>query len=179
MSAEGKDGMTIKRILVPVDFSAPSLAALAYAVTFAKPFKARLSVLFVVEPVYSAVPGLADGATAAMADLFDQQRRSARAQLVRLEQRYAKRGIKLRALLQTGAAHRAIVDAAKQTKADMIIMATHGRTGLSHFLMGSVAERVVRSATCPVLTLRAGSGVRRAAPRRRPATRARARAARR
>jgi nucleotide-binding universal stress UspA family protein len=171
--------MTIKRILVPVDFSEPSLAALEYAVSFAKPFKARLTMLFVVEPVYSAVPGFADGATVAMADLLDQQRRSARAQLVRLEQRYAKRRVKLRALLQTGSAHRAIADAAKQTKTDMIIMATHGRTGLSHLLMGSVAERVVRSATCPVLTLRAGSRVRRSAPRRRTALRARARAARR
>lgn len=166
--------MTIKRILVPVDFSKPALAALEYAVVFAKPFKARLTVLFVVEPIYSAAPGFGDGATAAMATLLDQQRQSARAQLVRLEQRYAKRRVQLRALLQTGAPHRAIADAAQQMKADMIVMATHGRTGLSHFLMGSVAERVVRSAPCPVLTLRAASGVRRAPPRRQTATRARA-----
>lgn len=161
--------MTIKRILVPVDFSAHSLAALDYAVAFAKPFKAQLTVLFVVEPVYTAVPGLADGATAAMADLLDQQRLSGRAELVRLEQRYAKRRVRLRALLQIGAAHQAIADAAKQMKADMIIMATHGRTGLSHFLMGSVSERVVRNASCPVLIVRTGSRTRRGAPRRRTA----------
>jgi nucleotide-binding universal stress UspA family protein len=78
--------------------------------------------------------------------------------------------VKLRALLQTGAAHLAIAAAAKQVKADLIIMATHGRTGVTHLLMGSVAERVVRSAPCPVLIVRPRSAGRRSA-RRRPTPR--------
>ena len=51
----------------------------------------------------------------------------------------------------------AITNAAKKLKADMIIMSTHGRTGLSHLFLGSVAEKIVRTATCPVLTVRAGA----------------------
>lgn len=153
--------MLIKRILVPVDFSPNSLAALDYAVEFSKPFKAEIALLFVVEPIYYTVPDFAGGASPAMAALLDEQIRSGRAQLLRLEQRYSRRRLKMRALLQTGTPHQAIVDTANQIKADLIIMATHGRTGVSHLLLGSVSERVVRAATCPVLTLRPGQkGVR-------------------
>jgi nucleotide-binding universal stress UspA family protein len=160
--------MTIKRILVPVDFSPNSLHALEYAVEFAKPFKASLAILFVVEPIAYAMPDFAGGA-AVIGGLLDQQQRSARTQLRRLEERYAKRRIALRALLQTGSAYQAIADTAKQTKADLIVMATHGRTGLSHLLLGSVAERVVRAATCPVLTLHPGRMRRRRSTRKRTA----------
>ena len=153
--------MTIKRILVPVDFSPNSLHALDYAVDFAKAFKASVAVLFVVEPIAYAMPDFAGGA-AVIGGLLDQQQRSARTQLRRLEERYAKRRVRLRALLQTGSAYQAIADTARQTKADLIVMATHGRTGLSHLLLGSVAERVVRAATCPVLTLHPGKVHRRA-----------------
>jgi universal stress protein A len=160
--------MTIKRILVPVDFSPNSLSALDYAVEFAKPFKASVAVLFVVEPIAYAMPDFAGGA-AVIGGLLDQQQRSARTQLRRLEERYAKRRIALRALLQTGSAYQAIADTAKQTKADLIVMGTHGRTGLSHLLLGSVAERVVRAATCPVLTLHPGHRRRRTSTRPRTA----------
>jgi nucleotide-binding universal stress UspA family protein len=157
--------MKIKRILVPVDFSAHSLSALDYAADFARPFKAELLVLHVVEPIYYTVPDFTGGAAASMVTVIEQQRQSARTELVGLERRYAKRRVKLRTLLQTGiAAYQAVVSSAKKLRADMIIMATHGRTGLTHLLMGSVAEHVVRAAPCPVLTLRAGKG-----PRRRPA----------
>lgn len=163
--------MTIKRILVPVDFSSHSLAALEYAVGFAKPFKAQVIVLHAVEPIYLAVPDFAGaGAASAMGELLAEQRRSGRAELVRLERRYARRRVKLRALLQVAAAHRAIATAAKQVRADLVIMATHGRTGVSHLLMGSVAERVVRGAPCPVLTLRPrAAALRRKSPRVRAA----------
>jgi universal stress protein A len=153
--------MTIKRILVPLDFSANSMRALDYALELSKQFKAQVSVLFVVEPIYYAVPDFTG--SPAMGELLNEQMGSARAQLARLEQQYAKRRIKLRALLQTGTAYEAIVDTAKQIKADLIAMATHGRTGVSHLLLGSVAERVVRTAPCPVLTLRPGQRLHRAA----------------
>jgi nucleotide-binding universal stress UspA family protein len=159
--------MKIKRLLVPLDFSANSSHALDYAADFAKTFKAELLVLHVVEPIYYAVPDFTGGAAAAMAGVLDEQRHGARAQLLQIERRYAKRRIKLRILLQSGSAYQAIVDTARRLKADMIVMTTHGRTGMSHLLMGSVAERVVRSATCPVLTLRAGKMPRRSAPKKR------------
>ena len=144
----------IQRIQVPVDFSPASLKALDYAADFAKPLGAGLSVLFVIEPIYYAVPDLAGAAAGTAVGLLEEQRASGKRQLERLQARYAKRRIKLRTLMQTGTPYQTIVDAAKSLKANLIVMSTHGRTGVSHLLLGSVAERVVRSATCPVLTIR-------------------------
>jgi universal stress protein A len=159
--------MKIKRILVPIDFSSHAQGALDYAIEFTKPFKAELLVLHVVEPIYYAVPDFTGGAAASMVTLLEEQRQSARAELVRLEHTYAKRRVRLRTLLQTGVtAYEAIVAAAKKLKVDLIIMATHGRTGLTHLLMGSVTEHVVRTATCPVLTLRSAKTQRRKATKK-------------
>jgi nucleotide-binding universal stress UspA family protein len=144
----------IKRILVPVDFSKTSLEALDYAIEFGKPFKAEFVVLFVVEPVYYATPADLYGPSANLGMLLDEQRRLGREQLARLGADLAKRKVNARALLQTGTPYEVIVNAAKRLKADLIVMATHGRTGFSHMLMGSVAEKVVRTAACPVITVR-------------------------
>jgi universal stress protein A len=146
--------MKIKRVLVPIDFSKDSLKALDYAADFAKPLGAELVTLFVIEPIYYAVPDLAGTAAGAVGGMIEEQRASATQQLQRLQARYAKRKIKLRTLLQTGTPYQAIVDTAKALKAGLIVMSTHGRTGMKHLLLGSTAERVVRTATCPVLTMR-------------------------
>jgi nucleotide-binding universal stress UspA family protein len=100
---------------------------------------------------------------------MQEQRRQGREQLVELEARLKKRYAKIRTVLEDGLAYQAIVAAASKLKADLVIMATHGRTGLSHLFMGSVAEKVVRTASCPVLTVRAAEA---------PARRRRKRAAR-
>lgn len=147
----------IKRILVPVDFSPPSMKALDYAADFAKPLDAELCVLFVIEPIYYAVPDLAGAAAGAVGGLLEEQRKSAKVQLERLQARYARKQARVRTLLQTGTPYQSITDAAKSLRADMIVMSTHGRTGVSHLLLGSVAERVVRTAACPVLTIRSKS----------------------
>jgi universal stress protein A len=149
--------MKFKRILVPVDFSSSSLQALEFAADLAKPFDAEVVVLFVIEPVLYPVPDFASAHSSALAELVDDQRRSARAELARSARRYARRRVRLRTAIEYGAPPRVIVDAAKRAKADLIVMATHGRTGVSRLLMGSVAERVVRTAACPVLTLHAGA----------------------
>lgn len=146
--------MTIKRILVPVDFSTPSLRALDYAIAFARPLVAELAVLFVVEPIYSITPGDLYAPSAELSALMLEQRRQGKDELGKIEARLKKRYTKIRAVLADGLAYQAIVAAAKQQRVDLIVMATHGRTGLSHLFMGSVAEKVVRSADCPVLTLR-------------------------
>ncbi len=159
--------MKIKRILVPVDFSPHSQEALEYAADLAKPFGAELVVIFVIEPIYYAGPDYTGLSSPVVAGLVEEQRKSAREELARLEKQYGKRRIKLRAVTQTGMPYRVIADSAKRLKADLIVMATHGRTGMSHLLMGSVSERVVRIATCPVLTMHPARPRRRKAAKRR------------
>lgn len=145
--------MKIKRILVPVDFSRYSLKALDYAAELAKPLGAELIAVFVVEPIYYAMPDLIGTGMGSVGGVLEEQRANARGELDKLAQRQAQLGRSLRTLLRSGVAHQGIAEAAKAVKADLIVMATHGRTGLTHALMGSVAERVVRTAACPVLTV--------------------------
>jgi len=149
--------MKLKRILVPTDLSDRSLRALDYAIDFAKPFDAEIVALFVIEPIVYATPTDLYGASVDLGLILREQERSAREQLTRLQRQYGKRAAKVRMVSQTGTAHVTITAAAKKLKADMIIMSTHGRTGLSHLFLGSVAEKVVRTAQCPVLTVRAGA----------------------
>jgi len=146
--------MAIKRILVPTDFSEGSLQAIEYAIDLAQPTVAELIVLFVVEPVYYATPADLYGASANLAMLLEEQQRIGRAQLARLGKRLAQRRARFRTMIETGTPYQLITDTAAKLKADLIVMATHGRTGLSHVLLGSVTEKVVRTAACPVLTLR-------------------------
>jgi len=164
----------MKRILVPVDFSKPAFRALDYALDLAKRLGAEITACFVVEPIYFAVPHV-DGQSAALAAVMADQRRNATAQMTRLQRRYAARGVNLATCVADGIAAEAIVAVATRLKADLIVIATHGRTGVSRFFFGSVAERVVRAAPCPVLTLRAAvRSARPAAPRRSAPARRRA-----
>jgi nucleotide-binding universal stress UspA family protein len=161
--------MKLSRILVPTDLSAASLAALDYAAELGRPFAAEIVLFFVVEPIVYATPTDLYGASADLGTVLQEQERSGMAQLRKLQARYAKKVRKLRAIQQTGTPYVAITNAAKKLKANLIVMSTHGRTGLSHLFLGSVAERVVRTAPCPVLTVRAGSKPARRAARRRRA----------
>ena len=85
---------------------------------------------------------------------MEEQRKAAEEQFAQIATKTAKKGPQLRTVIKTGVPAQVIVDSAKSEHADMIIMATHGRTGLAHMFMGSVAEKVVRTAACPVLTVR-------------------------
>jgi nucleotide-binding universal stress UspA family protein len=87
--------------------------------------------------------------------LRDQQVRAAQRRLAELAADLRSRRVRCRTVLRTGAAPSTIVDLAKRSAADLIVMATEGRHGVGRLLLGSVAERVVRSAECPVLTVRA------------------------
>ena len=137
--------MTIRRILVPVDFSEPSLAGLDYAIELSQLVGASLTLLFVAEPLYYGGD---------MGLLLEEYQRYGHDELARLQSRLKKRGIDCETMLRTGKAYQVICDEAERVHADLIVMSTHGRSGLSHLLMGSVAEKVVRTASRPVLTVR-------------------------
>jgi nucleotide-binding universal stress UspA family protein len=146
------DGINMKRIVCPVDFSPSSDYALGYALDLARMFEAQLTLLHVVE-----VPFLPSYAMAGVPDLnipLEQIEDGARKGLERLagecRPKYGRVGTELR----TGTAFMEIIAYAREHEVDMIVMGTHGRTGLSHLLIGSVAEKVVRKSPCPVLTIR-------------------------
>jgi len=144
--------MRIKRILAPTDLSKASLQGVSYAARLARGQKAELILLF-AEDVGSYVPGEIYGA-GAVASLLEETRRQAESGIRKLRDRYRRAGLRCRALLVTGQPSRKIVEAAQKLRADWVVLATHGRSGFSHVLLGSVAERVVRTASCPVLTVR-------------------------
>ncbi len=146
--------MQLKKVLVPVDFSKDSFRAAEYARTFAQPFDAQLVLLHVIEPIYYASPADMYAASPNLALLIEEQRKAAETQLQQLADKLSRQGSRVQTLLKSGSPAQVIADTAKRIKADLIIMATHGRTGLAHVLLGSVAERVVRLAPCPVLTVR-------------------------
>lgn len=143
----------LRCILHPSDFSSASRAAFVKAVELARENRAELLLLHVRSGV---VPVMGDGYVSPQ--VYDQIERSSRAaakkQLDRLIDEAKKRGVRAKGLLAEGIAHEQIVRAARSGKADMVVMGTHGRTGMSKFFLGSVAGRVVSLASCPVLTVR-------------------------
>jgi universal stress protein A len=139
----------LKRILVPLDFSECSKKALQYAIPFARQFGASLSLLNVVQPYYP----VSDMVPMDVETLELRMRETSEAELA-VVRKSLDPDLKATAVLRVGNPHVEIVRAARDLDADLIILSTHGRTGLSHVLMGSTSERVVRHAGCPVLVLR-------------------------
>lgn len=146
--------MTLKQILVATDFSEPSEAALLYGRELATRFGATLHVLHVAQNIYVNTFG-AENYVAISADLQQQIEDDARKRLSELVVDSDKSGPPTIPVVMTAAAPAyAIIDYATGHAIDMIVMGTHGRGAFAHILMGSVAERVVRLAPCPVLTVR-------------------------
>ena len=143
--------LCIESILVPLDFSAPSMKALDFVVTFARQFKAKLTLLHVVEPV--GTPDFAASFPLVMED--DQMKAEAKKELERaVKAARVPRGIVEKILVRFGRSFHEIANAARTRKVDLIIISTHGYSGLKHALLGSTTERVVRHAPCPVLVVR-------------------------
>ena len=143
----------IKNIVVPVDFSDASKQALRYACELADTFEASLHVLHAVENPYQA--GGYTEFYALPQEYFDQVEKEARKQLETLltKEELTRYGAVL--VHRTGAPAQEILDYVRaQGHIDLIVMATHGRGGVARLMMGSVADKVVRAAPCPVLTLR-------------------------
>ena len=145
----------VAKILCPVDFSKPSEAALAHAEEVARRFDAELVLLHVVEPMlYPVAYGLPPVAPVNYEETAKSAAESALAPLIGP---LVKRGVRARTLVDSGTASMRICDLAKEEGFDLIVLATHGYTGLKHVLLGSTAERVVRHSSCPVLTVKASA----------------------
>ena len=144
--------MDIRQILAPTDFSEFSKQAVESALALARRFKATLLLLHVVELPAYPVEGVwpSPMGTAFLEDLD----RQARLDLAQVLPDTPHDMVEVIRQVVVGTPYRKIVDVAAAENVDLIVMATHGRTGLSHLVMGSVAERVVRTAPCPVLTIR-------------------------
>jgi nucleotide-binding universal stress UspA family protein len=143
----------IARIVVPVDFSAHADRAIEYAVTLGKHFGACVELFHVVEDPFGSGGW---GSEVYLSDLDGLRERALEEARVRLEACRAAipaGPFSVVATVRMGHVAQTIIDYAKNAHADLIVMGTHGRTGLAHFIIGSVAERVVRLAPCPVLTV--------------------------
>jgi len=151
-ASEGrKQSVDVRNVLVPVDFSENAEAAAQYASDLAQTFGAKLHLMHVIEPA-SFVNDLSN----VPFTLSDKQlEATAMTDLEALSTRFIDPGVQASWVVKRGKGYLEIVKAAKELKADMIVISTHGYTGLKHTIMGSTAERVVRHAPCPVLVLRA------------------------
>lgn len=146
--------ITLKNILVPTDFGEAADAALAYGRALAERFDATIHVAHVIDNVYLTSFG-AETYAAIVPDLQRGLEEAAQKQLDELLVDSDKSGPPTKpALITSSAPASAIVEYAGKHGIDLIVMGTHGRGALAHLLMGSVAERVVRLAQCPVLTVR-------------------------
>lgn len=152
--------MQIGTILYATDFSDASVAAARYAAELASKLGARVIVFHAFEPI---VPGDVYGAVE-VGQINSELRRFARSRTDELVKWFEEQRVAARGVVADGYAARTIVASADGV-ADLIVMGTHGRGALSRLLLGSVAERVVRTATCPVLTVHEPSAPRRRARR--------------
>ena len=146
--------LRIKNILVATDFSECSESALKYGRAMAQRFGARLHVLHTVEIMPPDLVGMG-GYVSAVPQLQADLDKAAREQLELAVTAEDRRNLSATTVLSTGETPaQAIADYAAKSHIDLIVIGTHGRRGLSHIVMGSVAEKVVRIAPCPVLTVR-------------------------
>jgi len=135
-----------KTILSPVQFDDNSLAALDVAKEIALTYDATVYVLYIVPIIL--VPG-----EGYIVYSLEEQEQNAKKALADMARDHLS-GAKYEILTKIGEIAKSVLDVAHEIRADLIVMATHGRTGIPHFFLGSVAEKVVREALCPVLTVR-------------------------
>jgi nucleotide-binding universal stress UspA family protein len=144
--------MQIKTILFPTDFSTGARAAMDYALSLAQDYKAKLLLLYVIQDISIAewyIPS-----TLSVADLVEDMQKSAWKEMDKWAAEATSRVKDVEKLVERGVPFVEIIRIAREKNADMIIIGTHGRTGIDHMLFGSTAEKVVRKAPCPVLTVR-------------------------
>lgn len=141
----------IKHILCPVDFSDTSEHSLRYAIDLASKLGATIELVHVYQLPSYALP---DGAVLVQPEIVSSLTTELERQMAELVRRYCGHGVELRGRITEGMAFAEIDRVAQEDNADLVVMGTHGRTGMKHLLLGSVAERVVRISKVPVLTVR-------------------------
>ncbi|GAN32826.1 MAG: universal stress protein [Candidatus Brocadia sp. AMX2] len=143
--------INIKNILCPIDYSVYSEMALKYAIEFAEKYLAKLYLIHVLDiRIYDINDPDLYNVTIVDAEMINKLRE----RLLKCVNEDTKGRISVEAVIIQGIPFAEIIKASKEYKIDLIVIGTHGRTGLSHAIMGSVAEKVVRKAPCPVLTIR-------------------------
>lgn len=140
-----------KRILLATDFSETSTCAVEHAILMAQTFKADLHVLHVLE---SETPLMMDGIAYLPPSYFEEVEKQAAEKLEAVISRNDRDKLSVTLVMRRGAAFLEIIRYARDQKMDLIVLGTHGRGALTHVLLGNVAEKVVRHAPCPVLTIR-------------------------
>jgi universal stress protein A len=141
------------KILHATDYSKASAPALDEAVALAKQNGAELLILHIIDPVPPYVAGEDIGGADLYMKLEATTKQEAEASMKKLMEKLRKLKVNAKSVLLRGTAHEQIVRTAKNRRANLIVIGTHGRTGLSKLLMGSVANKVVSTAHCPVLTV--------------------------
>ena len=145
--------IALHRILVPTDFSENSNRAVRYAAELAEKFESEIVFLHVVQDLALVLPDAVMPTPVATPNL-DDMIASAKTGIANLVTSLGLAKLNPKAEVRIGSPASEIVSAAADLKADLLCISTHGRTGLAHLLLGSVAEKIVRHAPCPVLTVR-------------------------
>ncbi len=144
--------MQIKTILFPTDFSNGARAAMDYALSLSKDYGAKLILLYVIQDISIAEWYIPSSISAA--DLVEDMQKSAGKEMEKWGEEAAARVKDVEKMIVRGIPFVEIIKTAKDRNADIIVIGTHGRTGIDHMLFGSTAEKVVRKSHCPVLTVR-------------------------
>ena len=145
----------IRKVMMASDFSSASRAAFARAVALAEANRASLVLVHAMLPPPTTLGG-EYGSTQSWERNETANRAPAEKELATLVAKARRAGVRAISLVVSGPPHEAIVRAARSKRVDLLVVGTHGRTGLGRFFLGSVAARVVASASCPVLTVRGG-----------------------
>ena len=149
---EPKPAMQVNNILVPIDFSNHSEKALAYASEIAQSYNAQLQLLHIIEETMH--PAFSVTGKSSIFDLVPGIKDDSRKRAEKILKEFVSDKVKSKVFIQGGRAANDIIKFAKENSTDLIVIATHGLTGLEHMLLGSVTEKVVRMAHCPVFTVK-------------------------
>lgn len=148
------ENIVLKNILIPTDFSKHSEAAIHFALSLAKKFNSEIYFLNVSPPEFAFYSGMRTSVHTEVKREEERDVKKHREWLEEFVKKFNVEELRVNHLVKSGPPFLEIIIAAREINADLIVMGTHGRTGLSHVMIGSVAEKVVRKSPCPVLTVK-------------------------